>query len=115
MNEDQGIIELPIAPDPVNRPKQLIDFDTGKKALTKFRCIDRRSNSTRVELIPVTGRSHQLRIHLASIDHPILGCDLYAHEEALGASDRLMLHAKTLEFEHPSTGEKLVFTTDLPF
>jgi len=115
MKEDQGSIELPIVPDPINRPKQLIDYERGKKALTLFKCIKRSSRSTRVELIPVTGRSHQLRIHLASIDHPILGCDLYAHDEALGASHRLLLHARTLEFNHPTTGKKLSFTTDLPF
>ncbi|MBL4679155.1 MAG: RluA family pseudouridine synthase [Pseudomonadales bacterium] len=115
MIENQGVIALPIAPDPINRPKQRIDFDLGKKALTKFKCIRRTAKGTRVELIPVTGRSHQLRIHLASIHHPILGCDLYAHDEALKASERLLLHALSLEFDHPTRGEKLSFTTELPF
>lgn len=117
LKEDKGSITLPIAPDPINRPRQVIDFEKGKSALTNYICIERSATSdrTRVELVPVTGRSHQLRIHLASIDHPILGCDLYAHEAALGASDRLLLHAKTLEFDHPLTAERLQFTTELPF
>jgi tRNA pseudouridine32 synthase/23S rRNA pseudouridine746 synthase len=60
-----------------------------------------------VLLKPVTGRSHQLRIHMRELGHPILGCDMYAHEKALGMAERLMLHASTLEFQHPSTGEWL--------
>ena len=60
---------------------------------------------TRVLLRPVTGRSHQLRIHMRELGHPILGCDMYAHQEALEMAPRLMLHATTLAFEHPRTGE----------
>ena len=104
--EDSGEITLPIAPDWSDRPRQKICEERGKNALTRYEVIarDAAANCTRLLLKPVTGRSHQLRIHLAEIDHPILGCDMYAHSEALGMAPRLMLHAATLGFEHPATG-----------
>jgi tRNA pseudouridine32 synthase/23S rRNA pseudouridine746 synthase len=102
---DAGEIELPIAPDWANRPRQVICHERGKAALTRYRVLERQPDRTRLELLPVTGRSHQLRIHLRELGHPILGCDLYAHETALGMADRLLLHATTLAFEHPATGQ----------
>lgn len=102
---NSGEIDLPIAPDWGNRPRQLISAERGKQALTRYEVLQRMGDRTRLLLQPVTGRSHQLRIHLAEIGHPILGCDMYAHEEALGMSARLLLHATTLAFTHPGSGE----------
>lgn len=115
VNLSEGCIEYAIAPDPINRPKQIIDEINGKAALTNYKLVERSSDKSRLQLFPITGRSHQLRIHLASIHHPILGCDLYAHEQALNAADRLMLHAEHLGLIHPQTGENLVFSSALPF
>ncbi len=109
IRHDMGVIALPIAADWERRPRQRIDRLVGKASSTKFYVHDRLPNSTRLLLKPETGRSHQLRIHLASIGHPILGCDLYAHEAAFAASDRLLLHARYLAFEHPFTHEDVSF------
>ncbi|MCX2975842.1 pseudouridine synthase [Candidatus Marimicrobium litorale] len=105
VRQDGGEIDLPIAPDWSNRPRQKICHERGKQALTRFEVLERMDHGTRLLLKPVTGRSHQLRIHLAQLGHPILGCDLYAHDQALGMADRLMLHASSLEFEHPASGK----------
>ena len=101
VSPDEGEIDLPIAPDWSNRPRQKICQLKGK---TRYRVLDRSAGRSRLLLSPETGRSHQLRIHLAEIGHPILGCDLYAHSEALAASHRLLLHASYLGFEHPADG-----------
>jgi tRNA pseudouridine32 synthase/23S rRNA pseudouridine746 synthase len=104
---DSGEVELPIACDWDNRPRQMICPERGKHALTRYRVLERGPDRSRLLLMPVTGRSHQLRIHMREIGHPILGCDMYAHEEALAMAGRLMLHATTLAFEHPASGEWL--------
>jgi len=104
---DSGEIDLPIAPDWQNRPLQVISHERGKSALTRFEVVQRFEDRTRLLLKPVTGRSHQLRIHMRELGHPILGCDMYAHEEALAMSPRLLLHATHLAFTHPTTGEWL--------
>ena len=106
---EHGEIDLPIAPDWSNRPRQKICHNKGKAALTRFDVILREPehNRTRLMLRPLTGRSHQLRIHLAEFGHPIIGCDLYAHPEALAMSPRLLLHASTLGLTHPASGEWL--------
>ena len=109
VDEDSGQVDLPISPDPFKRPNQLVDYESGKAALTLFEVLERGSLSTRLKLSPITGRTHQLRLHLASIGHPILGCDLYAHEEAFKVSDRLMLHADYMAFCHPVTEEPIEF------
>ncbi len=105
--DDEGEIDLPIAIDWQNRPRQVICAQRGKSALTRYQVLSREKDRTRVLLRPVTGRSHQLRIHLRELGHPILGCDMYAHEEALNMAPRLMLHATKLGFEHPATGQWL--------
>ncbi len=117
LQQDRGEIDLPIAPDWQNRPRQKICAERGKAALTRYRVLerDRRDDSTRVQLLPVTGRSHQLRIHLAESGHPILGCDLYAPPEIEARSPRLMLHACAIGFEHPETGQWMRFDSDIPF
>jgi tRNA pseudouridine32 synthase / 23S rRNA pseudouridine746 synthase len=106
--QDEGVIDLPIAADMENRPKYKICVDTGKKSVTEFKVIarDTQANNTRVLLHPVTGRSHQLRLHMQAIGHAILGCEFYADEEALAKSPRLLLHATELEFDHPQTGAR---------
>lgn len=107
IEEDAGEIDLPIARDWTNRPRQKICQDSGKSALTRFEVLARGTDRTRVLLKPVTGRSHQLRIHMRELGHPILGCDMYAHPLALAMAERLLLHATTLAFEHPATGQWL--------
>ena len=107
VTDDHGEIDLPIATDWPNRPLQKICATSGKTALTRYTVLERGDRSCRLELKPQTGRTHQLRIHLSAIGHPILGCDMYAHSEALGMADRLMLHASELSIEHPVSGERL--------
>ncbi|GAB5450627.1 MAG: bifunctional tRNA pseudouridine(32) synthase/23S rRNA pseudouridine(746) synthase RluA [Halioglobus sp.] len=104
VEQDSGEINLPIAPDWADRPRQKICQQRGKSALTRFTVLQRLPDRTRLLLQPVTGRSHQLRIHLSTIGHPILGCDMYAHAAALAMADRLLLHATELGFEHPASG-----------
>jgi tRNA pseudouridine32 synthase/23S rRNA pseudouridine746 synthase len=104
---DEGEVNLPIASDWENRPRQMICQQRGKSALTHFEVLERFDDRTRLLLKPFTGRTHQLRIHMRELGHPILGCDMYAHETALGMAPRLMLHATILEFTHPSTGQWL--------
>ena len=115
MEDDWGAIELPIATDWPNRPKQMICEERGKHALTRFEVLNRGGNRSLVKLMPVTGRSHQLRIHRQSLGHPIIGCDMYAHPEALEASDRLLLHATRLKLCAPSTGNWLSAFSPIPF
>lgn len=104
VKDDVGVIDLPIAADADNRPKYKICHATGKASLTEFRVIarDLATNSTRLLLHPITGRSHQLRLHLQAIGHPILGCDFYGGEFAQ-AAPRLLLHATDIRFVHPVT------------
>lgn len=105
--DDTGSIDLPLERDMENRPRVKIDHVDGKASLTHWTVLarDEKQNRTLLRLTPLTGRQHQLRVHLASIGHPILGCDLYAHEEAYRATPRLMLHASVLGFSHPDTGD----------
>ena len=112
---DQGEIDLPLIADWHNRPRQKVCHDTGKPSLTRFRVLGRAAQQTLLELIPVTGRSHQLRLHLQAIGHPVLGCDLYAHPEALASAPRLMLHAAGLSLNHPITGHKIRAASPTPF
>jgi len=115
--DDEGVIEYPIAKDKPNFPLQKICLETGKVALTKYQVVERLTDpvSTKVIFTPVTGRTHQLRIHSQQIGNPILGCDLYASDEAFFMAQRLMLHATTLEFDHPITGERIMGICPCPF
>jgi len=115
LKHETGSIEAPLICDWPNRPKQKVDHEHGKKSLTHYRVISYGDNSTLIELTPVTGRSHQLRVHMLSIGHPILGDRLYAHDEALTVSPRLQLHAKVLTVSHPVTKECLTFQAPCPF
>lgn len=105
-NSDEGEVNLPLICDWPNRPKQKVCHETGKSAQTAFRVLEynREHNHTRLELIPLTGRSHQLRVHMMSLGHPILGDEFYGTEQSRKGANRLLLHAAELEFIHPFTG-----------
>lgn len=112
LESSTGEVALPLIADWPNRPLQKVDAEQGKPSLTRYRLLGTESDSTRLELEPVTGRSHQLRVHMMSIGHPILGDALYG--EAASAP-RLFLHACSLSFAHPVHGEPLNFFSAPPF
>jgi len=101
-----GEVNLPIAADWPNRPLRRIDAKTGKPSLTRYRVLAQHADTTRVELTPVTGRTHQLRVHMAAIVHPILGDALYGDP---ASAPRLLLHALSLDLPHPSGNSPLNF------
>lgn len=107
MQQSSGEIELAMRYAPEIKPRQVIDAVNGKPARTLWQVLERRHGCTLVSLEPFTGRTHQLRLHLQAIGHPILGDSLYAPEQWLQASPRLCLHACELTFEHPGTGQRM--------
>jgi tRNA pseudouridine32 synthase/23S rRNA pseudouridine746 synthase len=115
MEADTGEVDLPIRKDMDNPPRQCVCHEHGKPSLTRWRVLERGEDRTRLELRPHTGRSHQLRLHLQAIGHPILGDDLYADPATRAMADRLMLHAERLEFAHPGDGHPVVVTAPVPF
>lgn len=110
-------IDLPIAADWARRPLRIIDAEKGKPSLTHWRALahDTAAGLTHVELEPVTGRTHQLRVHLAAVGHPILGDALYADAATQARSPRLLLHARALAFAHPGTGATMHFEWEADF
>lgn len=114
---DWAMVDLPIAADWPNRPRRIIDRKLGKPSQTRWRVMayDGQADATRVELEPVTGRSHQLRVHLQALGHPILGDTLYAPPHVQARAPRLLLHATDLRFTHPITGEAMAFSSPAPF
>ena len=113
LETDEGIIDLPICPNPMDRPRQMVSREYGKRAITSYRVLERKDGRTRVTFYPHTGRTHQLRVHAAhpeGLNHPMVGDDLYGQP-----SDRLYLHAAALEFVHPVTGEKLHIVKEADF
>ncbi len=112
---EEGTIDLPLIADWPNRPKQMVDFARGKPAVTDWRVLAREPAATRLGLRPHTGRSHQLRVHLLAIGHPILGDGFYAPPAALTAADRLQLHAERIGFRHPEGGAWVEFHCPAPF
>ncbi len=110
---DEGEIDAPLAADWPRRPRQRVDHGQGKPALTRWRVLGRAADSTRLALEPVTGRSHQLRVHLLSLGHPIRGDALYA--PAPLRAERLLLHATQLAFAHPAGGQPMCFESAVPF
>lgn len=114
MAEAEGQVNLPMIVDWPNRPRQHVNFETGKPAVTDWQAVQTGNGETRVRLMPQTGRSHQLRVHMAELGHPILGDTLYASGAAM-AHPRLMLHAETLRLRHPVSGEEISFTAPPPF
>lgn len=115
MEGDKGEIDLPIRKDLDDPPRQMVDHEQGRAAFTRWRVLERSADRTHIELTPLTGRSHQIRVHLKAIGHPILGDDLYAPPEALAMADRLMLHAHTLTIVHPETAAPMTFEARCPF
>ena len=120
-NEDDvstwRLIDLPIATDWINRPLMKIDKQDGKSSQTHYRVIKHDADNvcTHLELAPVTGRTHQLRLHLQAIGHSILGDHLYATDEVQAKSTRLMLHASRLTLMHPVTGRQMDWFLNNPF
>lgn len=110
-----GQIDLPLGQDWPNRPRQKVDHVDGKPSQTSYVTIGTHARGVRLDLTPLTGRTHQLRLHLATIGHPILGDDLYAHPEALAAAPRLHLHATRLELIHPTSNERMAYQSPCPF
>ena len=116
VERDHGVVELPLICDWENRPRQKICFERGKRAVTFYDVLQRYpNNTTRVKLTPITGRSHQLRLHMLALGHPILGDKFYAHPQAKALSPRLCLHAESLQIQHPITGETMEFTAPVGF
>jgi tRNA pseudouridine32 synthase/23S rRNA pseudouridine746 synthase len=112
-----GEIELPIGVDWPNRPKRKVDHAMGRPSLTRYRVLDIGAPGavSRVELEPITGRSHQLRVHLETMGHPILGDDFYGTPASSAKAERLMLHACRIELGHPETGAPLRVDCPPPF
>lgn len=106
-----GVIDLPIMADWPNRPRRVIDREHGKPSATRWRVLSHSASeeTTRVELEPVTGRSHQLRVHLLALGHPILGDALYASARVQAMASRLLLHASSLELLHPVSAQAMRF------
>ncbi|MBC7992894.1 MAG: RNA pseudouridine synthase [Rhizobacter sp.] len=113
--QESGEIDLPLITDWPNRPRQMVDHAVGKPSLTRYRVLSRSQHDTRVALEPLTGRSHQLRVHLLALGHPIVGDALYAPPEVLARSTRLLLHAQSLSLPHPVSGVALQFDSPAPF
>lgn len=113
----KGVVDLPIAADTENRPLYKVCHATGKPSVTRYHRLNFASETmqSRVQLEPVTGRSHQLRVHMLALGHAILGDTLYAAPEIAAKSPRLMLHAEYIRFTHPLTGNILDFTVPAPF
>ncbi len=114
VEHDEGLIDLPLAIDPDNKPRHRVDPDNGKPAQTRWQVLQRHQNSTRMQLFPLTGRTHQLRVHMKALGHVILGDAFYAEGDALASADRLLLHAEEVAFRHPD-GRHVKFTAPCPF
>ena len=117
MADGEQVIDLPLIADWPNRPRQRVDRAIGKPSRTRLRVAgyEPALDATRVELFPETGRSHQLRVHLQAIGHPILGDELYTPPEVFARAPRLLLHATVLAFFHPSTATELRVESAAPF
>lgn len=114
--QEKGMVDLPLICDWPNRPKQKVCYDTGKSAQTDYQVVEYgEDNSARVALKPITGRSHQLRVHMLALGHPILGDGFYAHPEAKAMADRLLLHAESLTITHPAFGNAMTFRQPADF
>jgi len=111
----EGEVDFPLITDWPNRPRQMVDHEIGKLSLTRWRVLESGEKRARVGLEPVTGRSHQLRVHMMAIGHPILGDAFYAPPEIERLSSRLLLHAERLSLPHPVNGGMLDFYSPAPF
>ena len=114
LEPETGFVDLPLATDWEHKPRQRVDHERGRASRTEWTVIGHEANGTRVRLVPLTGRTHQLRVHMMSLGHPILGDSFYATGEALAAAERLQLHAEELGFTHPN-GTPMKFVSPAPF
>jgi tRNA pseudouridine32 synthase/23S rRNA pseudouridine746 synthase len=114
MTPKTGRVDLPLIVDWPNRPRQHVDHENGKAAVTDWRVLKDTEAESRVRLMPKTGRSHQLRVHMLALGHPILGDPFYAKGSARDF-DRLMLHSEELRIKHPDSGKMMRFRTTAPF
>ena len=115
VKDDTGLIDLPLICDWPNRPRQMVCFEKGKSAKTQWNVLERGVESSRMELTPKTGRSHQLRVHMLSLGHAILGDRIYADDEDFTRANRLLLHAQNLRLRHPTGGAWHDFNDPCPF
>ncbi|CDL82276.1 bifunctional tRNA pseudouridine(32) synthase/23S rRNA pseudouridine(746) synthase RluA [Xenorhabdus szentirmaii] len=117
MEQDEGVVDLPLICDWPNRPKQKVCFETGKAAQTEYQVLEYENEipATRVRLAPITGRSHQLRVHMLALGNPILGDRFYAHTQAKALAPRLQLHAQELWITHPEYGTPMHFECKADF
>ncbi|MGM3191438.1 bifunctional tRNA pseudouridine(32) synthase/23S rRNA pseudouridine(746) synthase RluA [Dickeya dadantii subsp. dieffenbachiae] len=116
LEQDDGLVDLPLICDWPNRPKQKVCFEQGKPAQTGYAVLSRDSDgTTRVKLMPITGRSHQLRVHMLALGHPILGDGFYAHPQAKAMAPRLLLHAQELAIVHPAFNTPMHFRCEADF
>ena len=115
VKQQSGEVDLPLICDWPNRPRQKVDHQVGKPSLTLFEVVSYDSNSTLIKLTPITGRSHQLRVHMMAIGHPILGDNFYADKVAKVLRPRLNLHAQSLTIKQPYSQEEMSFCTAIPF
>ncbi|MBQ4639641.1 MAG: RluA family pseudouridine synthase [Clostridia bacterium] len=113
MKEEKGVIEAPIARSKTDRKKMAVDKD-GRYARTEWTLLEQRADRALLDVHIITGRTHQIRVHMHSIGHPVLGDVIYGHKH-LPKAERLMLHAYSLSFTHPTTGERMTFTAPCPF
>jgi 23S rRNA pseudouridine1911/1915/1917 synthase len=114
LKEDSGRIDAPIGRHPVNRKKMAVNRERGREAVTHYSVINRFKSNTWVRLVLETGRTHQIRVHMAAIGHPVTGDTVYGKKCGIMETHGQVLHARCLDFEHPTTHERLHFTTDLP-
>jgi len=116
VKKNEGLIDLPLRCDWENRPRQIVDFEQGKSSQTQWEVVKREKQTTLVKLTPLTGRTHQLRVHMQQIGHSIVGDEFYASEFGKKISpDRLALHAASITLTHPSTEERITFACTAPF
>jgi tRNA pseudouridine32 synthase / 23S rRNA pseudouridine746 synthase len=113
--EQQGTIDLALGKDFDHPPRHKVDPRRGRSAQTCWRTIERHADRARLDVQPLTGRSHQIRLHLATIGHPVLGDNLYAHAAAVSMAPRLLLHAERLSLAHPDDGRRLQWVVPCPF
>ena len=113
--DEAGLVDLPIARDPLRPPRYRIDNAAGRESRTRWRLLVGRGDSARLEVEPLTGRSHQIRLHLATLGHPVLGDPLYAPEHVLRRAPRLLLHATALVVAHPDDGREIAWRSVCPF
>lgn len=115
VTEPSGTVNLPLIVDWPNRPLQMVDHERGKEAITDWKRLKASDSESRMRLFPKTGRSHQLRVHMLAIGHPILGDPFYAEGPERHDHPRLMLHAEELRLRHPDGGQGITFRAKAPF